>query len=901
VRHDKGQIVEEGKRNRLVSTIGRLIFNDILPEEVQFANVNADKKTLSALVLKTYELCGNERCVQLLDDIKDLGFHYATKSGISVSMGDFKVDSKREEIIARTETQVKRVNAAYNDEPLSMTAQERERSVLQAWLKATQDVATDVSKSMDPFNPLSLMSQSGSTGKVKQMMQIVGMRGLMQDPSGRLIEDLPVKSNFRMGLDLHEYFVSTHGARKGLADTALRTADAGYLTRRLVDVSQDVIIRAIDCGTDDGIVVREVFESDEMTSVDNRSIIGRRLADPVLHPQTKEELYPIETYVSEAIFNEIRALDWGGRGRVRIHQPLEVLAERLNGRMAAEEVKHPETGETLVEAGAPSTAHSPKRLKKPEFAGVKIRSILTCKLPKGVCANCYGTDLATNDEVEIGEAVGIIAAQSIGEPGTQLTMRTFHTGGVAQGQNLTGTANVKKARQQALAELRSDINKGNFQMQGTATEQKREIQRYLKVLEASVGGLLRVVELFEARKPKGEAITTTVDGQVVAIIGGGRAESMPGIDLPMNLDVARTGVRKVLVQTVFPIEERDHLTGQRVPNTDLRGRRHWLGRQARRRRAPADSGRSRFDRQDARPAGTQRTPESDRATRIRGAVSRQPRRSHRAGSANGRHAHQRPAVAPGLCLRWRGLKGVAEYLVQEVQKVYKAQGISIHDKHIEVIVRQMLRKRRVKDGGDTVIMPGKLVDISTLNAVNADAAERNLEPATADFVLLGITEAALATESFLSAASFQKTTKVLTEAATHGREDFLEGLKENVIIGRLIPAGTGLQRRNEITVVEDPEAVEFAKANAELLKIEELRARPIARTAIDVDEVFNVPGLELSASEFAESGMSLTEGLGSGADVLDDDSEPSGTDLLGAEADLMDGDSLLDGMLTDEE
>ncbi|MBW3637752.1 MAG: DNA-directed RNA polymerase subunit beta', partial [Armatimonadetes bacterium] len=263
VRHPKGNINADGHGARLVTTVGRILFNEILPEELQFANVLADKKTISRLVLDTYEACGNERCVQLLDDVKSLGFKFATKSGMSISMGDFRVESRREDIIHRTEAQVNKVNKAYIDDPYSMTAQERERQVLNAWVKATQDVATDVSNALDKFNPLSLMSQSGATGKVKQMMQIVGMRGLMQDPSGRLIEDLPVKSNFRQGLELHEYFVSTHGARKGLADTALRTADAGYLTRRLVDVSQDVIIRAEDCGTSDGIFVREVYESDE--------------------------------------------------------------------------------------------------------------------------------------------------------------------------------------------------------------------------------------------------------------------------------------------------------------------------------------------------------------------------------------------------------------------------------------------------------------------------------------------------------------------------------------------------------------------------------------------------------------------------------------------------------------
>ena len=900
VRHPKGQVVVEGKRNRLVSTIGRLIFNTILPESVQFANLATDKKTLGNLVQETFKAEGNERCVELLDAIKDLGFKYATRSGISISMGDFRVDSKREEIIERTETQVRRVNTAYNDDPLSMTGQERERSVLQAWVKATQDVATDVSRSMDPFNPLSLMSQSGSTGKVKQMMQIVGMRGLMQDPSGRLIEDLPVKSNFRRGLDLHEYFVSTHGARKGLADTALRTADAGYLTRRLVDVSQDVIIRADDCGTDDGIVVREIYESDEMSSVDSRSIIGRRLADPVMDPDDKTvEIYPLETYVSEEVYDRLQTLPWkGGKGRVRIHTPLETLTERLNGRIALEQVKHPKNNTVLIKKHARINREMAERVEKAGINGVKVRSILTCKLGRGVCANCYGTDMATNAAVETGEAVGIIAAQSIGEPGTQLTMRTFHMGGVAQGQNLTGASNVKKARQIALAELRKDMSAGTFTMVGTATEQKREIQKYLKVLEASVGGLLRVVELFEARRPKGEAITTDTEGICVAILGGGRAEAMPGFE--NLLDDARTGVRKVLVQTTYNIDQdREKLIGLRIANTTY----------------ATDAVENGAPMEGARPLVQASTDLTDKMLDLleknghkKVTVQREFAVPYR-GNLDVRVGQTvqlgdtltKGPLWPQDVLAWRGLKGVAEYLVQEVQKVYKAQGISIHDKHIEVIVRQMLRKRRVKDAGDTDIMPGKLVDISTFTANNEDAKARGLSQATADFVLLGITEAALATESFLSAASFQKTTKVLTEAATHGREDYLEGLKENVIIGRLIPAGTGLQRKNEIAVNEDPDAVEYALANADLMHAEELRARPAPRTPIDMDDVFSVPGLGAEDDELAAAGMSLDEGTGSGADVLDDDSEPSSDDLDDADLSDNDADDLLKEIAGDDD
>ena len=667
-----------------------------------------------------------------------------------------------------------------------------------------------------------------------------------------------------------------------------------------MDVSQDVIIRADDCGTDDGIVVREIYESDEMSSVDSRSIIGRRLADPVMDPDDKTvEIYPLETYISEEVFERLQTLPWkGGKGRVRIHTPLETLTERLNGRIALEQVKHPKNNTVLIKKHARITREMAERVEKAGIGGVKVRSILTCKMGRGVCANCYGTDMATGGPVENGEAVGIIAAQSIGEPGTQLTMRTFHMGGVAQGQNLTGQSNVKKARQQALAELRKDMSAGTFTMVGTATEQKREIQKYLKVLEASVGGLLRVVELFEARRPKGEAITTDTEGVVVAILGGGRAEAMPGFE--NLLDDARTGVRKVLVQTTYSIDQdREKLIGLRIANTTYATDAVENG-------APLEG---------ARPLIQATTDLTDKMLDLleknghkKVTVQREFAVPYR-GNLDVRVGQQvqlgdtltKGPLWPQDVLAWRGLKGVAEYLVQEVQKVYKAQGISIHDKHIEVIVRQMLRKRRVKDAGDTDIMPGKLVDISTFNTNNENAKASGLTQATADFVLLGITEAALATESFLSAASFQKTTKVLTEAATHGREDYLEGLKENVIIGRLIPAGTGLQRKNEIAVNEDPDAVEYALANADLMHAEELRARPAPRTPIDMDDVFSVPGLGAEDDELAAAGMSLDEGSGSGADVLDDDSEPSSDDLDDADLSDNDADDLLKEIAGDDD
>jgi DNA-directed RNA polymerase subunit beta' len=889
VRHPESKFKKEGAEiGWLATTPGRLIFNEIVPDSLGFINENVDKKMIGQLIVRCHETEGNEATVLLLDAIKDIGFKYATKSGISMALGDINVTSKREEILERTEAQVNRVNSTYENDPLAMTAQERERSVLNAWIKASTDIQNDVVSSLDKYNPLYLMSQSGAQGKIKQMMQIVGMRGLMQDPSGRLIEDLPVKSNFRMGLNLHEYFVSTHGARKGLADTALRTADAGYLTRRLVDVSQDVIIRAIDCGTDDGIFVRELYESDETHAPDDaKYLLGRRLADPVLHPETKEELFPMETYISQEVFDTIKSQPWDRRARIRIHTPLETLADRLTGRYSLETIVDPKTQEVLVEAGNDIPRETAERIEKSGVTRVKIRSILTCKMPRGVCARCYGHDLATNSEVEIGEAVGIIAAQSIGEPGTQLTMRTFHLGGVAQGASLTGVANVKKARQQALQELRSDISKGTFQLQGSATEQKREIQRYLKVLEATVGGLLRVVELFEARKPKGEAITTNIDGTVVGIIGGGRVDVMPGLNLGIDAESARTGIRRVLIHTTAPVTDREKLSGHVLAhNVDSPDGSKPI----------ATAGQELTDKMlDAmeRNGHTTVTVVREFAVPYRGRLDVRVGQEVQMGDT----LTEGP-LWPQDVLAWRGLKGVAEYLVAEVQKVYKAQGISIHDKHIEVIVRQMLRKRRIKDPGETELMPGRLIDNAALSAINKKATDDGREAASADFVLLGITESALATESFLSAASFQKTTKVLTEAATHGREDMLEGLKENVIIGRLIPAGTGLQRKRAITIVEDPEAVKYAEEHLAEFNVEELRAKPPrdAAAEVNLDDLLPLVARDaISADnmrEMEEAGFSLAEGpadatgAGSSSDALDGLGEPTPDELFESEIDL---------------
>jgi len=825
-----------------------------------------------------------------------LGFHYGTKSGVSISMNDIDVTSDREKILDRTEETVRRTNRAYNEDPLSMTPQERERMVLQAWIEAAQKVSASVLSSMDNYNPFFMMANSGARGSSKQISQIVGMRGLMMDPSGRFIEDLPVKSNFREGLKLHEYFVSTHGARKGLADTALRTADAGYLTRRLVDVSQDVIVRAHDCGTDDGLKVRDVYEGDEAYRPDSRSLLGRRLAEPVRDPQTKKVLFDEFTFVTDDVLKQIsEALP--STERVRVHTVVESLRERILGCVVCEDVIHPTTGEVLVSTGDVIDRHKALEVEEAGVMDVTVRSVLTCHLGRGVCAKCYGQDLASDHMVEIGEAVGIIAAQSIGEPGTQLTMRTFHLGGVAQGTSLTGVANVKKARQQALQELRNDIDKGNLHIGGTTTEQKREIQRYLKVLEATVGGLLRVVELFEARKPKGEAITTDIDGTVVAIIGGGRSEIMEGIKLNIDPNDAKTGVRKVVQHATLPIfgsdtesmtkADRSKITGQQLVENVVGAKDKIIAKAG---QTITDKLLDQIIATDAQTISIRR----EFAVPYRGNLDVKVGEEISAGDTLTKGPRW-----PQDVLAWRGIKGVADYLVQEVQKVYQAQGIAIHDKHIQVIVRQMLRKRRIKDPGDTELMPGRLVDWFMLEEINEAAIADGGSPATADVVLLGITESALSTESFLSAASFQKTTKVLTEAATRGKVDTLEGLKENVIIGRLIPAGTGLQRKLPVEVELDEKAYSFAKKHADLTGV--LQAPRREREApVNMDDLLPVGTkaaiAEADEAEMNASGLSVQE-----ADTDVEDEDPTPEELLAtltieaAEGDVeVDEDVLLD-------
>lgn len=610
---------------------GRLFFKDQvkIDEEIvdrifsQVGPGGIGKKEMGLLVSEICRRFGAHQTAEILDQIKRIGFQFATQSGNTIAMQDIVIPEAKEKIIGEAEKQVEQVELQFRRGLI--TQEERYQRFIDIWTKAKDDVSEAMLNSLDTFNPVYMMATSGARGNVSQLSQLAGMRGLMTDPSGRII-DLPIKANFREGLTVLEFFLSTHGARKGLADTALRTADSGYLTRRLVDVAQDVIVREEDCGTTEGI---------ELTALRD----GETLIAP--------------------------------------------LSEKIKGRVTAAGVFHPETGELLYEANKMIDEDAARMIEEAGVEKVLVRSVLTCRTRHGVCCMCYGQNLATGRLVDVGEAVGIIAAQSIGEPGTQLTMRTFHTGGVA-GEDITQ-------------------------------------------------GLPRVEELFEARKPKGQAIISEISG-IVKI-------------------VEVKGVRRV---SVISDEGEEKL--YQIPY----GAR-------------------------LRVKDGQRIEAGERLTE---------------GSAN-----------PHDILKIKGMSGVQMYLVQEVQEVYRSQGVEINDKHIEVVVRQMLRKRKVEDPGDTELLPGGLVDLFELEDENRRVEEEGGKPAVTRPVLLGITKASLATESFLSAASFQETTRVLTEASIKGKTDPLLGLKENVIIGKLVPAGTGMTKYRNISLSIPEEEQETLEAD----------------------------------------------------------------------------------------
>jgi len=751
------------------TTVGRLLFMDIMPDNMHpfifkmlddmfekkaFKGNGFGKKDLGAIIAQCHRLNGDTRTIQLLDELKALGFQEATKAGMTVAITDMEVPEERNQIIVNAEKNVSSLNKNYQRGLI--TGGERKERVLEEWQKAAKDVGEAIFETIKPTNPIFMFTDSNARGTRGQITQLSGMRGVMSDPFGNMIEDLPVKSNFHEGLSVLEYFVSTHGARKGLADTALRTADAGYLTRRLVDVSQEVIVRADDCGTELGVYQEEIRDGNEV---------------------------------------------------------VEKLWERIYGRFALEDIAYPAThakaGGIIVAKGDLVTQDLAKVIMDSGVRRVGVRSPFTCELRMGICARCYGLDLANSKLVEPGVAVGIIAAQSIGEPGTQLTMRTFHSGGIAQKQ-LTGVANVRARKQEALKELHNDISRGLVSLDsqaeepsaaaapsatGVDRERVRAVQAVLKVLEDQVGGLLRVVELFEARKPKGQAIVTEFSGTVA--------------------EIEQKGLRRVIIHTPVVIDEN---TGSAVSGEtlaeDLELGSHPDAEKLER-MTPTQAKRA-TEIPETLVAGTELTDKhikkikdvflvdgvTETQIKVRKAILVPYRGQLQVKQGDVVEAGDRLTegpLDPQKVLDLQGIRGVSNYVVREIQAVYKSQGVDINDKHIEVIARQMLRKRRIKNAGDSEFLPGQMVDKFEFIDANKKVTDQETPgtEATADWLLLGITEASLATDSFLSAASFQKTTRVLTEAAVRGKKDSLIGLKENVIIGRLIPAGTGLpQYRN---------------------------------------------------------------------------------------------------------
>ncbi|MGL5576530.1 MAG: DNA-directed RNA polymerase subunit beta' [Sarcina sp.] len=626
----------ELKSGIINTTAGKIIFNEAIPQDLGFVNREDEnemfnlevdflitKKSLGKLIDKCYLKHGPTKTSVMLDNIKATGYHYSSIGAVTVAASDMIVPAKKYDLLNEAEETVEKIEKMYRRGLIS--DEERYERVIEKWTNTTEEVANTLMDSLDKFNPIFMMADSGARGSKSQIKQLAGMRGLMAAPSGKIIEQ-PIRASFREGLDVSEYFISTHGARKGNADTALKTADSGYLTRRLVDVSQDVIVREEDCFTDDGMYVAEIKEGTET---------------------------------------------------------IEGLEERLTGRYSAEDIYHPTTGELLVPNDTYMGSEAAAKVAESGIEKVKIRSVFRCKSKFGVCSKCYGMNMATADKINIGEAVGIVAAQSIGEPGTQLTMRTFHTGGVAG----------------------ADITQG----------------------------LPRVEELFEARKPKGLAIVSEVTGTV---------------------RVEETKKKKIVYVMTADGEEYtyDIPFGSRLRVFDGN---------------PIEAG--------------------DEITE---------------GSVN-----------PHDIMAIKGVEGARHYLLSEVQKVYRLQGVDINDKHLEVVVRQMTRKIKVTESGDTDLLPGVMIDMFDFHGENERVEALGGEPAKGDQVLLGITKASLATDSFLSAASFQETTRVLTDAAIKGKIDPLIGLKENVIIGKLIPAGTGMMKYRSVKLNTDTDLEEDEVVN----------------------------------------------------------------------------------------
>lgn len=660
------QVSEDAHLELLETTVGRVLFNSVLPPEIRFKNQVMDKGTLREVVAECYQQLGQEQTAELVDEIKRLGFSFATKSGATIAVSDIIVPDAKPKIIAETEAQVEEIEKQYRRGLI--TEDEQYQKTVDLWTQAREDILKAVSEGLDPSESMGAMATSGAIkGGFQPLGQLAGMRGLMADPSGRIIA-LPIRSNFREGLTALEYFLSTHGARKGLADTALRTADAGYLTRRLVDVAQDVIISEEDCGTRSGIWI----------------------------------------------------------DRPSAERMNESFADRIGGRMAAANIVDSQTGEVIVAANEEITGDDVVRIDEAQVEKVFVRSPLTCQSRYGLCQMCYGRDLARGELIRLGQAAGIVAAQSIGEPGTQLTLRTFHTGGIA------GTEDITQ-------------------------------------------GLPRVEELFEARVPKGQAVLAEMSGTFDVLHEGDQYTLRVTDSTVVKEEYDIPEGYTLVVEDGAEVEEGTPLAenGEDQVVSSMSGKVFF-----------SEEGTALVRRDEVKEWECEVPP----ATRLR--------------VEKGDHVTVGMQLTEGTkdpkdVLRLEDRVAVQQYLLEEVQRVYRSQGVSIKDKHIEVIIRQMLRKVMVRTAGDTDLLPGEMIDMFTFEDINQVVLADGGKPATGDTVLLGVTKASLNTESFLAAASFQETTRVLTEAAVKGSRDSLRGLKENVIIGKLIPVGTGFLVREE--------------------------------------------------------------------------------------------------------
>ncbi|MDH4187506.1 MAG: DNA-directed RNA polymerase subunit beta', partial [Nitrospira sp.] len=806
--------------------VGRVILSDVLPPGLPFANANKlmTKKEMTKLIDTVYRQCGHRETVTFLDKVKDTGFHYATRAGISICVDNMHIPTKKQDLLGRAQEEVNEIERQYAEGLI--TNGERYNKVIDIWAHVTEQIANEMMKELgaggDPnkaesFNPIFMMADSGARGSSQQIRQLGGMRGLMAKPSGEIIET-PITANFREGLTVLQYFISTHGARKGLADTALKTANSGYLTRRLVDIAQDVIINEIDCGTTDGITVSALVEGGE------------------------------------------------------IIQPIE---ERVLGRLAAEDIRDPVTGEIIVSLNEEIDEDRTKAIVEAAVDRVKIRSVLTCQSRRGVCRSCYGRDLARGRLVEKGEPVGVIAAQSIGEPGTQLTMRTFHIGGTASKvveQTVTESKHAGTIKFMSFdAKKNADVHNPGIAVQNkegewvvmnrnakiaVADESGREREKYSVVYGAKIkvkdGGRIEVGQKLVEWDPYSLTILTEVGGKVAY------GDIVEGVTMKEEFDEVTGLSRKVIV------EHSGATLRPRVSIKDEGGKTAKVAAAANVARYLLPVGAHIFVEKGAVvtpgdvlakiPRETTKTKditgglprvaelfearkpkETAVISEIDGEVSydgfvkgmRKVLVNNKMGDVKeyfipkGKHVnvHEGDWVRAGEplmdgsanphdILDVLGPNELQKYLVDEVQDVYRLQGVTINDKHIEIIVRQMLRKVRIEDPGDTEFLPGSQVSKMLFDEENQRVIAQGGQPGFGKPVLLGITKAALTTDSFISAASFQETTRVLTEAAINGREDSLLGLKENVIVGRLIPAGTGFDEyRDTFVVSPKPEPV----------------------------------------------------------------------------------------------